>query len=67
VVADIDIWRVAPLFSKQHGADAGVIAARRADAMLAKGDVEGATIWKRIIAAIDGLRRSQPHQGEHRR
>lgn len=37
-VTDIDIWRVANLLIKRHGADAGTIAAQRADELLAKGD-----------------------------
>lgn len=36
----------------------------RADALLARGDVEGAAVWKRIVAAIDELQRQQPRGEE---
>jgi len=49
---------------KQHGADATVRAAQRADALLVDGDVEGQIIWKRIVAAINELRRREPGPDE---
>ena len=64
VVTDIDIWRVANLLIKRHGADAGTIAAQRADELLAKGDHEGGLVWKRILAAIEEWHRDQPPEGE---
>ncbi|HWI25350.1 MAG TPA: hypothetical protein VN668_00145 [Stellaceae bacterium] len=39
--SDLDIWRAAHLLIKRHGADAAVVAAQRADELLAAGDVEG--------------------------
>jgi len=40
---------------KQHGEDAPIEAAMRADAMLEKGDLDGLAVWKRILRAIDEL------------
>lgn len=45
--------------AKRHGVDAETAAAQRADELLAAGDVEGQLVWRRIVAAITELRRSQ--------
>jgi hypothetical protein len=63
-VADVDIWRAAHLMMKRHGEDAAIVAAQRADEMLAQGDLEGQTVWKRIVVAIDELNRRRPAPGE---
>jgi len=69
MIPDRDIWRAANLLIRQHGADAGVVAARRADEMLAalmggrldlrskleRDDHEGKIVWLRIRRAIDEL------------
>jgi len=52
MISDLDIWRAANLLIRQHGADAELAAARRADLMLNRGDLEGQTVWKRIRRAI---------------
>jgi len=41
----------------QHGEDAPLRAAERTDAMLEAGDMIGATTWRRILKAIEELRR----------
>ncbi len=46
-IPDLDIWRSANLLVKQHGDDAPIEAAMRADAMLDKGDLDGCATWKR--------------------
>jgi len=48
------------------GADAPVIAAQRADEMLAQGDIDGQLVRKRIIGAINELQRGTPSEGERR-
>jgi hypothetical protein len=55
MISDLDIWRAANLLIQQHGADAELAAARRADLMLERGDLEGQTVWKRISRAIAEL------------
>jgi len=57
---DIDIWRSANVLVKQHGEDAPIQAAMRADAMLAKGDMDGYAVWKRIIRALEELQSTAP-------
>ncbi len=41
MIPDLDIWRSAQALIKQHGQDAPVHAAMRADALLDKGDLSG--------------------------
>ena len=52
VISDLDIYRAANLLIKEHGADAEIVAAQRADQMLDQGDIDGLHAWKRIRRAI---------------
>ena len=52
---DLDIFRSAQVLVKQHGEDAPIHAAMRADAMLEKGDMKGYAVWKRIVKAVEEL------------
>ena len=52
MMPDRDIWRAANLLIKEHGADAEVVAARRADEMLERGEHDGQLVWLRIRRAI---------------
>src|ERR1051325_5103466 len=52
MTADIDIWRAANLLISQHGENAEVVAAQRADVMLERCDPEGWLVWLRIKRAI---------------
>ena len=63
MTSDPDIFRAAKLLIDQHGADAGLRAAERADRLLENGDVDGAAIWVRILKAIEELGRG-PKKGE---
>ncbi len=36
----------------------------QADAMLAKGDLEGQTVWKRIVRAVEEILRTGREAGE---
>ena len=38
----------------------------RADVMLEKGDLEGQTVWKRIVGAVEEIRREEPAESESR-
>ena len=55
MIPDLDIYRSAQALVKQHGQDAPIHAAMRADAMLEKGDLDGCAIWKRIVKAVEEL------------
>jgi len=52
MIPDRDIWRAANLVIREHRADAEVVAARRADEMLERGDRDGQLAWLRIRRAI---------------
>ena len=56
MIPDLDIYRSAQLLVKQHGEDAPIYAAMRADAMLEAGDLDGYAVWKRILRAVGELR-----------
>ena len=55
MVDDLDIYRSAMELIEQHGEDASIQAAMRADEMLEVGDLDGQAVWKRILKAIDEL------------
>ncbi len=60
MTSDLDIWRSANLLVKQHGEDAPIGAAMRADAMLEAGDLDGLAVWRRVLRAIDELVNTTP-------
>ncbi len=64
MVSEIDIYRSAKMLIDQHGEDAGLEAAMRADAMLEKGDLDGKRAWLRIMKAVDELQRQDRRPGE---
>ena len=64
MIPDLDIWRSANVLVKHHGQDAPIHAAMRADALLEKGDLDGCAVWKRIVRAVEELRRAGPVKGE---
>ncbi len=53
---DLDIYRSAQVLVKQHGEDAPIHAAMRADGMLEAGDLDGYAVWKRVLRAVGELR-----------
>ena len=61
---DIDVWRAANILLKQHGENAALTAAQRADELLAQGDIEGQIVWKQITAAVSELQRKERRPDE---
>jgi hypothetical protein len=57
MIDDPDTFRAAKLLIDQHGEDAAIPAAQRADELLDEGDMDGASDWCRIIEAAGELRR----------
>ncbi len=55
MTSDLDIYRSAQALVKQHGADAPIHAAMKADAMLEAGDLDGYAAWWRIVKAVEEL------------
>lgn len=60
MMPDLDIYRAAQALIQQHGADAGIQAAIKADKFVAAGDLDGAAMWRRILGAIKELIRTTP-------
>jgi hypothetical protein len=58
MTSDLDIWRAANLLIRQHGTDAELETAKRADLMLERGDLDGQSLWRRIRRAIVELQAS---------
>jgi len=63
MIDDPDIFRAAKLLIDQHGDDAAIRAAQRADELADEGDMDGAAVWRRILEAIDELTRGR-REGE---
>ncbi len=61
---DLDIYRSAQALIKQHGEDAPIHAAMRADAMLEAGDLDGCAVFKRVLRAVEELEGVAPKPGE---
>ena len=51
-VSDRDIYATALQFIRRHGESASFEAALKTDEQIARGDVDGERVWKRIGAAI---------------
>jgi hypothetical protein len=64
MISEIDIWRAANLLIQQHGLDAEIEAARKADLMLDSGDRDGQLVWMRIMRAVRELQ-AQPTGSPH--
>ena len=54
-VDDLDIYRAARLLIDQHGDEAPIHAAMRADELLDAGNLDGAAVWRRIAKAVREL------------
>ena len=63
MIDDVEIFRAANLLIKQHGDDAPIRAAQRADKMLEDGDLDGQVVWKRILAAVEELSAKERPEG----
>ena len=50
---EIDTWRAANILVKRYKGEAVFVAAKRADALLERGDHEGCSAWVRIGKAVD--------------
>ncbi len=64
MTSDLDIYCTASVLIREHGEDAALEAAQRADAMLEKGSLGGQRVRKRILAAVKEIQRQEPEEGE---
>ena len=63
MISDLDVYRTAKLLMDKHGDEAPIHVAMRADAMLDKGDLDGAAVWRRIVSAVNELLADKPADG----
>ena len=60
MTAPLDIYRAANILVKEYGAEqAPLMAAKRADALLDIGDVEGQQVWKGVLRAVHEIMRTE--------
>ena len=64
MTSDLDIYRSANELIKQHGEDAPILGAMRADELMETGDMEGRAVWLRIVKAIEELQSQERPEGE---
>jgi hypothetical protein len=55
MIAEWELWACANHFIRQHGEDAAVVVAMRADELLAAGDLEGMRTFQAIVRRINQL------------
>ena len=63
MTSDLDIYRTAKLLVDQHGEDAPIHAAMRADDLMAKGDLDGQMTWMRVLRAVDEMLAKERPEG----
>jgi len=63
-MATRDAREAAAILVKRYGDDAAFEVGRRADELLADGDMEGQREWLRIRRAIEDLQRAERRTGE---
>ncbi|HEX8533803.1 MAG TPA: hypothetical protein VF662_06515 [Allosphingosinicella sp.] len=55
ILTDWELWACAQEMVRQHGFDAPIIAAMRADELMKKVDLDGAANWRLIVQRINQL------------
>lgn len=63
-LSDLEIYRAAQATIQMYGDEAGIHAAKRANELLAEGDMDGRAVWHRIELAIDKLKKAAPGNGD---
>lgn len=54
-IEDWELWACANKLIEQHGEDAAIHAALRADALFDEGELDGAATWRAIVRRINQL------------
>ncbi len=52
MTSDLDIFRTASILIREHGDEADLVAAQRADSFLEASDVDGSAVWRRVLKAL---------------
>ncbi len=64
MTSNLDIYRSANELIEQHGEDAPLHAAMRADELMETGDMDGRAVWLRIVKAVEELLANERPEGE---
>ncbi len=64
LTSDLDIFRTARMLINEHGEQASIEAAMRADELLAAGDLDGQAVWLRVLRAVKELLQQKPERGQ---
>ena len=64
LTSDLDIYRTASVLIREHGEDAALEAAQRADKFLEDGNMAGSAVWRRVLKAVKEIQREEPEEGE---
>jgi hypothetical protein len=65
MTAELDIYRTANILVKEYGVEqAPLMAAKRADALLELGDLDGVQVWQAVLRAVEELIRTEREPGE---
>ncbi len=64
MTSDLNIYRTASVLIREHGDEADLVAAQRADEFLDRGDMAGSAVWRRVLKAIKEIWREEPREGE---
>ncbi len=60
VLTEWELWACADEAIRQHGLDAPIFAAMRADKLLEEGEMDGAANWRLIVTRINQLLAKPP-------
>jgi hypothetical protein len=52
MISNLDIYRTANVLIREHGDEADLVVAERADSFLQAGDMTGSAVWHRVLKAI---------------
>ncbi len=64
-MASLAVYRTANELIEQHGEDAPIHAAMRADELMEAGDMDGRAVWLQIVKAVEELLAKERPEGEN--
>ena len=64
MASDRDIYRTASVLIRDHGDDANIVAAMRADELLEYSDLDGSAVWRRARKAVKEIPRQERRSEE---
>jgi len=64
MTSDLDIYRTASILIREHGEEADLVAAQRADSFLEACDMAGPAVWRRVAKAVKEIQREEPAECE---